>query len=214
MLRSDDAGPALAQARRGDFVLYVEGPRDRDILKTWAHRLSPRLARDLAANAVILGGRRPARAVEHFRGLGGAGGGRRALCVLDRDHGTHAPESAEPGLEFYTWRRRHIESYLLVPSAIRRALRLNEHDPRVDRVFREHLPSVEDESAMAGIDAKRLLDARGPLARGLGVQLVPGRIARSMRETELHDDVLLCIERLRAVAGLLEPEHRVVERPR
>lgn len=229
MLRSDHAGPARARGRRGNgngngsgsriagFVVYVEGPRDRDILRMWAHRVSPPLARNLAANAVILGGRQPARALEHFRELARAGGDVRALCVLDRDHGTHAPldaEAEEPGLGFYTWSRRHIESYLLVPAAIRRALRLDPHDSRVDRVLREHLPSPEDESAMAGLDAKRLLDARGPLARGLGVQLVPGRIARAMREAELHRDVLACLDRIREVAGLPATEHRFVDRSR
>jgi hypothetical protein len=216
MLRSDQAGPARARSRNGEFVVYVEGPRDRDILKMWVQRVAPRLGRDLAASAVILGGRQPARALEHFRELRGSQRGVRALCVLDRDHGAHAPvdpDSVEPGFEFYTWSRRHIESYLLVPSAIRRALRLDPHDPRIDRVFREHLPSVEDEDAMAGIDAKRLLDAHGPLARGLGVELVPGRIARAMREVELHRDVLHCLERLREVAGL-PLEHSVIERHR
>ncbi|MGH0036270.1 MAG: hypothetical protein ACQGVK_14685 [Myxococcota bacterium] len=217
MLRSDHAGPARAQARRSQFVLYVEGPRDRDILKMWAHRLSPRLARHVAGHAVILGGRQPARALDHFRDFDRAGRGARGLCVLDRDHGAHAPlesDSDRPGLEFYTWSRRHIESYLLVPSAIRRALRLDPHDSRVDRLFREHVPSAEDEEAMAGVDAKRLLDARGPLARGLGLPLGPGRIARAMQASELHRDVLECLERLRDVAGIPVTQQEFVGRSR
>jgi len=215
MLRSDRAGPGRAGPRDTSFVLYVEGPRDRDILRTWAQRLSPRFSRRMAESSVILGGRQPARAVEHFRGLGGASAGARAFCVLDRDHGGHEHldgPSAEPGLEFYTWRRRHIESYLLVPAAIRRALRLDRHDPRVDRLFREHLPSLDDEQAMAEVDAKRLLDGRGPLARGLGREIVPGRVARAMREAELHGDVTELFARLNEGMGLRVPESCVVER--
>ncbi len=49
--------------------------------------------------------------------------------MLDRDHhldddgGDSAPGdlAAEPGLELFVWGLRHIESYLLVPSAIRLA---------------------------------------------------------------------------------------------
>ena len=77
--------------RAARFVLYVEGPRDCDLLRTFARHLSPALARAVGASAVILGGRRPARAQEHFRDLGGASAGVRALCVLDRDDEVHAP---------------------------------------------------------------------------------------------------------------------------
>ena len=73
--------------------------------------------------------------MEHFRSVGGATEGARALCVLDRDDGAGwEPSGAgESGLEFFTWSRRHIESYLLVPGAIRRALRLPDDDERVNR---------------------------------------------------------------------------------
>ena len=120
MSRGDRAG-AGADA----FVLYLEGPGDRGILDAWCRRLLPALAGRLSRASVILGGKQPVRAVEHFRSLGGAASGRRALCVLDRDDGATDPDEAgaEPGLEFFTWRRRHIESYLLVPSAIERTLR-------------------------------------------------------------------------------------------
>ncbi len=216
MLRSDHAGPASASSRGVSFFLYVEGPRDRDILQTWAHRVSPPLARRLADGVMILGGRQPARAVEHFQSLG-ADNGRRALCVLDRDDGVHGSMESDPraaGLEFYTWRRRHIESYLLVPDAIRRALRVDPHDARVDRLFRQHLPAPDDEDGMADIDAKRLLNGRGPLSRGLGRELAPSRIARAMRAHELHPDVLDCLDRVRQGLGLPRSQPRVVARPR
>ena len=46
----------------GGFSVYVEGPRDRDVLAAWARRLSPPLARAFEPACVILGGRQPARA--------------------------------------------------------------------------------------------------------------------------------------------------------
>ena len=86
------------------FLVYVEGARDRDILAAWARRLSPRLAGELVASTVILGGRQPARAAEHLRGLRQHRSATCGICVLDRD-GDETPEPAsEPGLEFMkTW---------------------------------------------------------------------------------------------------------------
>ena len=185
------------------FILYVEGPRDRGILRAWSYRLLPSLARTLFGGSVILGGRRPARALEHFRGEVGA----RALCVLDRDDGSASPTppQEETGLEVFTWGRRHIESYLLVPDAIRRALNLREDDTRVERVLREHLPDGGDEDAYRDVDAKRLLGPNGALAQVLGQPLPLSRIARATREAELHTDVHALFDRLRTGLGVAAP---------
>jgi hypothetical protein len=184
-------------------VLYVEGPRDADILEGWARAASVSLARAVRDASVILGGRQLARAAAHFAEASAARPGLRGLCVLDRDDVAEA-ESESGGVEVFTWSRRHIESYLLVPAAIQRALRLPEHDGRVSRLLRQHLPSSASESALRDLDAKRLLAATGPLARGLGQPLSPGRIARAMRPDELHPDVTVLLERLRD--ALLDPE--------
>ncbi len=198
--------PDRAARRPGDgapFILYVEGPRDRDVLRGWSYRLAPSVARRVFHASVILGGRRPARALEHFRRIGGSASGARALCVLDRDDGSApAPAcAAEPGLEFFTWSRRHVESYLLVPSAIRRALRLRDDDARVERALRSHLPPDGDESAYRDVDAKRLLGRNGALRRALGRPLPLSDIARATRETELHPDVLALFARLHEALG-------------
>ena len=188
------------------FVLYVEGPRDRSILRAWANRLIPEHAPALLAGAVILGGRRPARALEHFRGLAGAA---RALCVLDRDGDDLATPGAEDGLQFFTWRRRHIESYLLVPAAIRRALALPPGDRRIETALDGDLPAPDDAAAWRALDAKRLLGDRGPLARVLGRPLPLARIARATREDELHEDVHHVFAQLRrGLARIAEPRGR------
>jgi len=196
MARLDPPGMGLSAPRSQGCFLYVEGPGDRAILEAWAARLLPAAARRLFDSSVILGGRRPARALDHFR----TRGGRRALCVLDRDDGAPAEgEGEEPGLEFFTWGRRHIESYLLVARAIGRALRLQGEDARVERALRPIVPDARDEAGWRSLDAKRLMAPGGPLARALGAPLRPAAIARSMRSDELHADVLACVERLRAV---------------
>lgn len=196
------------------FVVYVEGPRDRDILGAWARRIAPRLCAELVASTVILGGRQPARAAEHLRACRRQQSATRGICVLDRD-GDETPEPAvEPGLEFFTWGRRHIESYLLVPEAIRRGLRIRDHDGHFDRLMRAHLPDLDDEAALRELDAKQLLGRKGPLARFLGRPVAPGRIARAMRSEELHPDVRALFARLQQGFGLVESQPVVMIRAR
>ena len=190
-----------ARLDRGEFILYVEGPRDREILRAWAYRLLPALAGRLLAATVILGGRQPKRALQHFQNRGGTASGVRGLCILDRDDGAASlpPRDGEHGLEFFTWSRRHIESYLLVPNALRRALCLRESDEQVTRILEQHLPPSEDEVGFQNIDAKRLLGPGGILPRALGRPVPLSGVARVTRENELHPDVHEVFGRLRGL---------------
>jgi hypothetical protein len=196
MVRLDPGAAGLSAPRPGGFVLQA-----------WARRLLPADARRLCDASVILGGRQPARALDHFRRLGGSGAGLRGVCILDRDDGAAACAAAEePALEFFVWGRRHIESYLLVAAAIVRALGLPERDRRVERTLHGLVPAEGDEAGWRDLDAKRLLAPGGSLPRALGVALPPAAIARSMRPAELHADVVDCFDRVRAALG---PKQRV-----
>jgi hypothetical protein len=201
VLRIDPDATAARSPRREEFILYVEGPRDREILRAWAYRLLPSMARRIIDAAVILGGRQPRRAIEHFRDRGGAESGVRALCILDRDDGGafHPTSEGENGLEFFTWTRRHIESYLLVPGALSRALCLGDRNPSLQRLLGEHLPDIDDEVAFRNVDAKRLLGPKGALPRALGRPIPLSGIARATRENELHPDVHEVFGRLRGM---------------
>lgn len=203
---------ASARSTRAALVVYVEGPRDRDLLQSWARNAAPRLVRPLVEGTVILGGRQPARAATHLRRLRGGEAAPRGICVLDHD-GVHAPEpdpDGEPGLEFFTWGRRHIESYLLVPDAIRRGHRVRDRDGRLVRRLREELPTPDDEPALRRIDAKRLLARKGPVSRALGRPVAPGRIARAMRGDEIHADVHALFRRIGERLGLADPVVREI----
>ncbi len=192
-------GSSLGTGRR---ILYVEGPGDRGILRAWCYRLLPTQGPALLRNSVILGGRRPERAIDHFARAASEAQGVRGLCVLDRDDEHAWPAPSIPGLEFFTWGRRHIESYLLVPAAVMRATGSAATDaPRLERALRDHLPSESNAGALRQLDAKRLLGPNGPLARALGRPLPLAQIARVTREEELHPDVLDLFVRLRALAG-------------
>jgi hypothetical protein len=163
---------------------------------------------------VILGGRRPARALKHFRDERVVDATTRGLVVLDRDHHLDDDEllQAEQGLELFTWGRRHIESYLLVPDAMRRLLARRPDPGRIDRLIDDHLPSPHDEEACRTINAKHLLGHKGALARSFGGQIAPGEIARCMRADELHPDVLDLYARIRSALELSEPPVEVVRR--
>lgn len=199
-----------ADAARADrFVLYVEGPRDREILAGWARHVGPVFGRTLESSTVILGGRQPARAVDDFRRRGGASAGYSGLVVLDRDDHADRPVGdglLEPGLELFVWSLRHIESYLLVPAAIRRVA---PHAPD-DRTLAAWIAGrsgdaerAEDGAGhRAGPHAKRMLGAGGALCESLGVELRAGEIARAMRRDELHADVHALFERVAALRGV------------
>ena len=206
MLRIDPARESL-QNRPQRLILYVEGPADRAILRAWAYRLLPSVSRRLFGESVILGGRQPARALEHFSDAGGAEAGLFGLCVLDRDDGAQPdpPTPTAPGLEFFTWGRRHIESYLLVPAAIRRTLRLADNDPRIHLALDEVLPRAAGESVYRQIDAKRLLGRNGALPRALGRAISLPQVARATRSEELHPDVHRLFGQLRDRLGVREP---------
>lgn len=212
MLRSNPRD-AEAGTGGGAFVLYVEGPSDCEILRSWAKLLSPALSRAVTRSAVILGGRRPARAIEHFSGISSERSTLRGLCVLDRDghdveHGGDAPE----GLEFFTWPRRHIESYLLVPTAVRRCMRLDPGDPRLTELLFD-FPADSAEAKLRDLDAKRLLASKSTAARELGASLSPVRIARYMSRGDLHPDVLQLLDRVgEATKAHLEARERLARR--
>lgn len=205
---SSDSGRSDAP-RLDRFVLYVEGARDREILTGWARHVGPVFGRTLESSTVILGGRQPARAVDDFRRRGGQPAGYSGLVVLDRDEHPDRPvggDLLEPGLELFVWSLRHIESYLLVPAAIRRVAP-HAPDDRTLAAWLEGRPEVGDRAPersghRVGPHAKRMLGAGGALCESLGVELRPGEIARAMRRDELHPDVHDLFARIAALRGV------------
>jgi hypothetical protein len=178
--------------------LYVEGARDREIIEGWAQRSSRQLAERVREATVILGGRQPARAREHLAEARAESPGARGLCVLDRDQEIALPEPGGDGLELFVWSRRHIESYLLVPAALARVLR--NAGPRELRALAADLPAPDDERGWRELDAKRRLETNG--------QRFPwGRLARALRDDELHPDVRDFLARLATLFGVTLAPH-------
>jgi len=199
--RTSPARALRAPTRELRAFLYVEGPRDREIIEGWAQCTSRRLAECVRGSTVILGGRQPARAREHLADARAEYADARGLCVLDRDQEhalPEAPDVLQDGLELFVWSRRHIESYLLVPAALRRVLR--DPDPRALRALAAELPALDDERGWRELDAKRRLGAYG--------QRFPwGRVARGLRDEELHLDVREFLGRLALLFGVATAPH-------
>ena len=202
--RKRSARPVSAR-RPPEGFLYVEGAGDRAIVEGWARSLSPRFERAVRAATIILGGRQPARARAHLQHERERNPEVRGLCILDRDARDEAQLAPLEGLEVFTWSRRHIESYLLDPAAIRRALRRRDHDGTLERFLRDEFPAPDDEAAFHRLDAKKLLAPRGRLALDLGRPISLGRVARTMRPEDYHPDIRQLLERLRILLGQSSP---------
>jgi hypothetical protein len=186
-----------------------------------------------------------------FQKRGGAAAGYSGLIVLDRDDHVHAgsmdgqmlagdslamdrsrsagasnPIARDAGLEVFVWSLRHIESYLLVPVAIRRMLRLAADDRTVENFI--EVNSINDvDTGDAGeneararsttrvpgsLHAKRVLGAGGLLSEALGAELRAGDIARAMRIEDLHGDVHELFDRIGALSGVAVKGPEVVIR--
>ena len=192
--------------KRPPGILFVEGAGDRAIIEGWARSVSPRFERSVRAATIILGGRQPARARRHLQEARQENPGLRGLCILDRDVVADADPEETDGLEIRTWQRRHIESYLLDPEAIRRAFRRRDHDGRLVRFLTDLFPAADDARALRELHAKTLLGPNGRVAAELGRAVPLGRVARAMRPEHHPAEVRQLLVRLATLLGHATPK--------
>jgi len=168
------------------LIIYVEGETDEECLRGWAEALAgdpnfTSLKESMKAVAFVhlSGGSAESmleRADKHFRGCKLLSESAQRLMVLDRNDGKWQNRVAQdPSL--LVWKKKHIESYLLVPSAWKRAaaraaeqtfeLATVSLENMVDTFFREQAGGAEinwlnpTQQAFQDIDAKKMLfDAR------------------------------------------------------
>lgn len=103
------------QAEQTGWVLYLEGSSDLAVLRSFANRLGHSAAMLLERPFVHYVGNLPEKARSHFYGLREAKGNLAGIALFDRiekDLGTGTP------LCMLAWRRREIENYLCVESAL------------------------------------------------------------------------------------------------
>jgi len=112
------------------LIIYVEGETDEECLRGWAEALEVDSAfgslKDKmkeVAFVYLTGGSADtmlAQADRHFRGCRLLSESAQRLMVLDRNDGKWQTRAAQDST-LHVWRKRHIESYLLVPAAWNRA---------------------------------------------------------------------------------------------
>ena len=200
--------------KRPPGILFVEGAGDRAVIEGWARSVSPRFERAVRSATVILGGRQPARARRHLAAARREHPGLQGLCILDRDAVAGDDPQDSDGLQIRTWQRRHIESYLLDPEAIRKALRRRDHDGRLVRLLTDLFPAPDDAQALRALHAKTLLGPNGPVAAAVGRAVPLGRVARAMRPDDHPAEVRQLLVRLAALVGHVPPTPVVTLRHR
>jgi hypothetical protein len=208
------------------LIVYVEGETDEELIRGWAEVAAKtpdfaglREVMDRIAFWPLKGGGRDdmmQKANRHFRASQFLSEEAKRVLLLDRNDGKwDVLEGQVPGL--HVWRtRQHIEGYLLLPEAWKRAagaaaqerfpLAEGRTDAVVDAFFREQgfAENIDWSSAslpvLQSANAKELLfDARRTRSQGydsltarlyeLGVALNRRDIALCMRPNELHAEV-------------------------
>lgn len=206
----------LASLQEIPFILYVEGTSDIEMLRLFARALGKDETLFDEAAIHVLCGRNPKEVREHFMGVKTFRADSQALCVLDPDLDRESlidsiEHNREEQLDFHVWSRRHLESYLLVPEAIERAVypdmplfentianrfRTFLAQPPRAYVFPDNVTDYRDFHLdwMITFDAKRQIfspsekDGSFLLSEGHS-EITPQHVAQVMHEDEVHNDV-------------------------
>lgn len=145
------------KAETKGWVLYVEGPSDLAILRSWANLLGHRSAGLLEDVFVVyVTTNLPAKAREHFYGIREAKNDLVGLAIFDRLD----KELQSSSLTETMWRKREIENYLCFPETF---LAFAGHDLADDlfgraegdkrkRIMKDILEEVEDALNVLGKD--------------------------------------------------------------
>lgn len=213
------------------YILYVEGESDERILRAWAGACGAQNAIDKVVFKTMDGGGKKnmkERADHHFAALQQIIPAVKRLMLFDFDDDREAfhPKPGNPVLA--EWKRKNIENYLLVPDAWKRAaarqMQLAEDDlfaqpvlQQIDAFFAEQnltlAPGRTWRTVTANIfqvvDGKRILfEDEGALFHELkaatpAVPLIRESVAAAMTADELHEDVHVFLDKLKAMAEVI-----------
>jgi predicted ATPase len=202
--------PRLHKAQTHRRVLFVENQSDAEILRIVGRTLDKPLPDNLAIWPVAS---RHSERVHVFQELSKEIPDLRCVSIVDRDtNHIHTVDqrlidqqtTAPAAFRALTWRRRNIESYLLVPAAIARAGNINRGE--VER----HLSEVFSLSAN-GVwpgqsEPQPLLDTDGKSAfetPGYGLLAAFGTdkyaVAKALHPSEIADDLSIALVHIRAM---------------
>jgi predicted ATPase len=203
--------PTIDKIKRSKKVLFLEGSSDESALRVVAKILGRRFP-DVP---VWLGPTSHKDRRQLWKALEQEIPGLKAVSLRDRDEeplGTvgadlvDASEAATPNFLSLKWRRRHIESYLLVPRAIGKAIGRPEEEIR--SLLANDFALAVGETFTASNCPDALLDARGKeilatgpraILRGTGLHVA--RVAEQLEPEEVCDDFVKFIDHLERELG-------------
>lgn len=225
---ADVSNVEITEMISSPFMLYVEGESDERILRAWAGICG---VEDVFAKLYFktMGGgskdNMKADADGHFAALRHIVPEAKRLMLFDYDEAEKAyrPKPDDP---IFEWKRKNIENYLLVPAAWKRAalrlLECGEDDLFAQSVLRVIDGYFTDENltlprgktwrnvsanVFSVVDGKRILfeydDSLFHTMRdgNPSVELIRENVAAAMRPDEIHEDVHLFFEKLRAMTN-------------
>lgn len=196
-----DYAPRIDPLRKAKCMLIVENDSDARLLRAWSIRLGIEWPKGLVIWPWT-GGSKERKQL--FLQLKDEIPNLSALSIRDRDDleleqvdkdslRDKSVHNAESKLFLRVWRRRHIENYLLLPSAIARASSSNIQD--VINLLAEHALIVPADFASRDV-AHAMIDARGKEltqthARSVNAvfDVSPLAIANAMEPSEIAEDV-------------------------
>jgi len=214
------------QAEQTGWVLYVEGPTDLDILRSFAQTLEHMAFTSLECPFVHYVGNQPGAVRRHFHGLREANQDLLAVALFDRLDRELPDDLGAIGL---MWTRREIENYLCLPDVLRAYARHNLHndlfgqaeaDKRVrlmDELIRDLVPPValRDPQHAWWLNTKATDDFLDPLFHAYFTRLnLPNLMRKTdyhvlaglVRRDELDSEVAEKLDVIVSVAGKARPE--------
>lgn len=204
----------LAQSGLG--ILYVEGETDMRILREWARALGHPALKFLEGPLRRATAGEPNRATfasSHFRGLQLSVPDVRGILLEDRNGKDYAPghqRRSVKGLTSMLWTRYEIESYLIHPQALLRFVREQDETgtgaARVDEYMKEYYGSLykkpfENIRALTGTKGKTILADILDNAQVYCAEEEYYRIARVMKESEVHPEVRSVLDAVASTLG-------------
>jgi hypothetical protein len=211
--------PKIEKLKRHKKLLMLEGPSDVAVLKALSIKLRGNWPDDVVEwhykENDIDKSKYGRRAI--FSELRNEIAGLKGLSLEDRDDKAHYKNipadlayAGKPrdGLALRMWRRRNLENYLLLPSAIARAVGktedevkeflINQHGFAVVGNFRD----TACHSSMALVDGKQILSGlANSVSLNYGTTVYA--IAEAMDAAEIPDDVVVIINEIHAIWATL-----------
>ena len=226
---SDVDNNDVIRTQESPYIVYVEGEDDDRILSEWARVLGKETVYHKFYPYILGGTSKQAmkeRADMHYRALKQIVPNLKRVMILDYDgDNTYHPDKSNP--VYHEWKRKNIDNYLLVPEAWMRAISAAAGEAEDSIFFEKYRSLIESfftgENLQlppgsswrdVGANIFQIIDGKQILFEGENslfsqiesltdqhIKISRQRIAKSMLETELHQDIVDFFDYLESVVN-------------